>query len=98
MMCIQTPGSFVWAASLAKRLGREGWSAWGLYIVTGCLQGVLLGMGVSFLVRDWRAGRKAREGEEAEEGEGGEYTNGSVNGNGNGVEPTERSPLLAVSG
>jgi hypothetical protein len=41
MMCIQTPGSFVFAASLAVRLGPGGWSAWGLFIFTGCLQGVL---------------------------------------------------------
>ncbi|OJD34849.1 pq loop repeat protein [Diplodia corticola] len=52
MMLIQTPGSFVFAASLAVRLGASGWSAWGVYIVTGCLQGVLLGMGIYFWVRD----------------------------------------------
>jgi len=48
MMCIQTPGSLVWAASLAVRLGKEGWSAWGVYIVTACLQGTLLAMGIYF--------------------------------------------------
>lgn len=48
MMCIQTPGSFVWAASLAARLGKSGWSVWGLYMVTGCLQGTLLFMGSYF--------------------------------------------------
>ncbi|KAK5955671.1 hypothetical protein OHC33_003312 [Knufia fluminis] len=58
MMCIQTPGSFVWAASLASRLGVEGWSAWGVYVVTGCLQGTLLVMGVIYELR-WR--RKERE-------------------------------------
>lgn len=47
-MCIQTPGSFVWAGSLAARLGADGWSAWGVYVVTGCLQGSLLGMGIWF--------------------------------------------------
>lgn len=52
MMLIQTPGSFVFAASLAVRLGASGWSAWGVYIVTGVLQGVLLGMGIWFWVRD----------------------------------------------
>ena len=46
MMCIQTPGSFVWAGSLAARLGAEGWSAWGVYLVTGCLQGALLGLAI----------------------------------------------------
>jgi len=48
MMLIQTPGSFVWAGSLAARLGSEGWSAWGVYLVTGCLQGMLLTMGSYF--------------------------------------------------
>lgn len=60
MMCIQTPGSFVWAASLAARLGEEGWSAWGVYLVTGCLQGSLLVMGIYFELMD-RKRRKAEE-------------------------------------
>lgn len=51
-MLIQTPGSFVFAASLAVRLGASGWSAWGVYIVTGCLQGILLAMGIYFWLRD----------------------------------------------
>lgn len=50
MMCIQTPGSFIWSASLAARLGPSGWSAWGVYVVTGCLQGTLLVMGSYFEV------------------------------------------------
>lgn len=53
-MCIQTPGSFVFAASLAMRLGAQGWSAWGVYIVTGILQGCLLMMGLRFEIRDMR--------------------------------------------
>jgi hypothetical protein len=48
MMLIQTPGSFVWSASLAARLGIEGWSTWGVFLVTGCLQGCLLVMGIIF--------------------------------------------------
>ena len=48
MMLIQTPGSFVWSGSLAARLGIEGWSTWGVFLVTGCLQGCLLGMGICF--------------------------------------------------
>ncbi|KAJ4680041.1 hypothetical protein HRR95_003760 [Exophiala dermatitidis] len=57
MMCIQTPGSFVWAASLAARLGSEGWSAWGVYVVTGCLQGTLLVMGIYFEIMHRRRER-----------------------------------------
>lgn len=51
MMCIQTPGSFVWAASLAARLGPSGWSAWGVYCVTGVLQGTLLVMGIIYEIQ-----------------------------------------------
>ncbi|PLN79851.1 hypothetical protein BDW42DRAFT_171975 [Aspergillus taichungensis] len=48
MMCIQTPGSLVWAGSLAARLGTKGWSTWGVLIVTACLQGTLLVLGIFF--------------------------------------------------
>jgi hypothetical protein len=63
MMLIQTPGSFVWAASLAARLGVQGWSTWGVFLVTGCLQGCLLVMGICFEV-------KARREKGHEEGDG----------------------------
>ncbi|KUJ16297.1 uncharacterized protein LY89DRAFT_697521 [Mollisia scopiformis] len=63
MMLIQTPGSFVWAGSLAARLGPTGWSTWGMFVVTGCLQGTLLGMGIFFEA-------KARKQRENTEGEG----------------------------
>ncbi|KAJ5591186.1 hypothetical protein N7450_005158 [Penicillium hetheringtonii] len=48
MMCIQTPGSLVWAASLAAREGLKGWSIWGVLVVTACLQGTLLTMAIYF--------------------------------------------------
>ncbi|POS88231.1 hypothetical protein EPUL_000130 [Erysiphe pulchra] len=51
MMLIQTPGSFVWAGSLAERLGTGGWSTWGVFLMTGCLQGSLLVMGIFFELR-----------------------------------------------
>lgn len=51
MMCIQTPGSFVWVGSLAARFGWEGWSTWGIYLVTGILQGCLLVMAITFEIR-----------------------------------------------
>ena len=54
MMCIQTPGSFVWVGSLSARFGWAGWSTWGIYLVTGCLQGWLLVMSIWFEVRDRR--------------------------------------------
>jgi hypothetical protein len=79
MMCIQTPGSFVFAASLAVRLGPQGWSAWGLFIFTGILQGFLLGMSLGFMWRD----RKAARGTDPH------LTNGSAAARGD-----ERTPLL----
>ncbi|KAF2474000.1 uncharacterized protein BDR25DRAFT_332723 [Lindgomyces ingoldianus] len=85
MMCIQTPGSFVFAASLAVRLGPGGWSAWGLFIFTGCLQGCLLVMSLCFLWRDWKA-KKAGPGP------------GNGEAHGNGVllyeGESEETPLL----
>jgi hypothetical protein len=60
-MCIQTPGSFVFAASLAVRLGPGGWSAWGLFIFTGLLQGCLLAMSLWFIWRDRNAVKAAGE-------------------------------------
>ncbi|RPA77083.1 hypothetical protein BJ508DRAFT_417295 [Ascobolus immersus RN42] len=51
MMFIQTPGSFVWAVSLAAREGTK-WSSWLVYVVTGTLQGILLAMCLAW---EWRA-------------------------------------------
>lgn len=88
MMCIQTPGSFVWAASLAARLGAEGWSAWGVYLVTGCLQGSLLVMGVYFELMERRRSR-------AEELRRGDQPSDSFSDapQSNG-RPSEQTPLL----
>jgi hypothetical protein len=61
MMCIQTPGSFLWAASLAARLGKQGWSAWGVYMVTGCLQGALLVMAIYFELQARKTQKPDRE-------------------------------------
>jgi hypothetical protein len=61
MMLLQTPGSFVWAASLAARLGVEGWSTWGLFLVTGSLQGCLLAMAIYFEVNARKASRDPPE-------------------------------------
>jgi len=52
MMLIQTPGSFVFAASLIIRYGIAGWSSWGMFIVTGILQGCLLTMAIRFELKD----------------------------------------------
>jgi len=87
MMCIQTPGSAVFAASLAARLGKEGWSAWGVYLVTGCLQGTLLFMGVVFELRE-RKKQKARDNDPDPQV-----------ANGDGVDhASEETPLLRSAG
>lgn len=83
MMCVQTPGSFVWAASLAARVGWSGWSTWGVYCVTGCLQGSLLIMGIVFEYRIRKQNATVEEGPEGEVEDGGENTTQS-----------ERTPLM----
>jgi len=104
MMCIQTPGGFLFAGSLAARLGIEGWSTWGVYLVTACLQGVLLAMAIYFEVQA-RRGKQAsygngapnetqvpnhlRAGPDETDDEGGPIVE-------NGRQ-TERTPLLATS-
>lgn len=78
-MCIQTPGSFVFAGSLAKRLGPSGWSSWGIYLVTGCLQGALLTMSIIFELRE----RRWRKEGDVTVGSGHEERNGHVEDNDN---------------
>lgn len=73
-MCIQTPGSFVFAGSLAKRLGPSGWSSWGIYLVTGCLQGGLLVMSIFFELKE----RKRRKEGDGIVGNGHEGQNGQI--------------------
>ncbi|RDA95126.1 hypothetical protein CP533_2161, partial [Ophiocordyceps camponoti-saundersi (nom. inval.)] len=48
MMCIQTPGGFLFAASLFARLGLSGWSTWVIYLLTATMQGVVLVLGVYY--------------------------------------------------
>ncbi|KAJ9138394.1 PQ loop repeat protein [Pleurostoma richardsiae] len=48
MMCIQTPGGFVFAGSLFARLGWGGWSSWGIFLLTATMQGILLSMAIYY--------------------------------------------------
>lgn len=59
----------MFAGSLAKRLGPSGWSTWGIYLVTGCLQGGLLAMSILFELRE-RKRRKEGDGIVGNEHEG----------------------------
>ncbi|OJD21828.1 hypothetical protein ACJ73_06831 [Blastomyces percursus] len=93
MMCIQTPGSLVWAASLAARLGTEGWSSWGVYVVTALLQGTLLIMGIYF---EYINPSKAESDVNSEENP---VTDSGANGivayrNNEENNPSEETPLL----
>lgn len=48
MMCVQTPGGLLFAASLGARLGWGGWSSWGVYVLTALMQGVVLAMAIKY--------------------------------------------------
>lgn len=48
MMCIQTPGGFLFAASLYARMGVGGWSTWVIYLLTATMQGSVLVMGIYY--------------------------------------------------
>ena len=93
-MCIQTPGSFVWVGSLAARFGWEGWSTWGIYLVTGVLQGCLLVMGIIF---ELKARRKSAAGEgrvNDNDDRDAAVANGIPSDHVNGEEDHERTELL----
>ncbi|GAB1319561.1 PQ loop repeat protein [Madurella fahalii] len=51
MMCIQTPGGYVFAASLFVRLGWAGWSSWGIFVLTATMQGLLLYMAIYYEIQ-----------------------------------------------
>ncbi|KAI9653254.1 MAG: hypothetical protein M1829_001326 [Trizodia sp. TS-e1964] len=93
MMLIQTPGSFVWVASLAARYGVAGWSSWIIYLVTGCLQGALLAMCIYFeLVARRQRRADAARGSNADHQHGHETDDeGGYDVEGDG---DERTPLL----
>lgn len=48
MMCIQTPGGFLFAASLFARLGPAGWSTWAIYLLTATMQGMVLALAIYY--------------------------------------------------
>ncbi|EQK98050.1 hypothetical protein G6O67_000502 [Ophiocordyceps sinensis] len=48
MMCIQTPGGYIFAASLYARLGSDGWSTWVIYLITATMQGTVLALGIYY--------------------------------------------------
>jgi len=51
MMCMQTPGGYVFAGSLFARLGWAGWSSWGIFVLTATMQGILLYMAIYYEIQ-----------------------------------------------
>ena len=58
MMCIQSPGSFVFAFTLAIRQGTE-WYTWMTYVCSGIFQAILLCMCIIWRRRENRQDRNA---------------------------------------
>jgi uncharacterized protein with PQ loop repeat len=86
MMLIQTPGGFLLAGSLAARLGPQGWSTWGIFLVTAAAQGVLLVLAIYYELRNRKTSRSGWASEH-------QRARGNLRGAGNVDE--EISPLLA---
>ncbi|KAL1917994.1 uncharacterized protein VTP21DRAFT_3260 [Calcarisporiella thermophila] len=55
MMCIQTPGAFLFVISLSLRPGAN-WTTWITFLITGLLQGVLLVLCITWHIRAKRLG------------------------------------------
>lgn len=87
-MFIQVPGSLLFAFSLWQRVGWEGWSTWLVYIITGLLQGVLLGLAIHYYIRRTREG-KAETSEDTESIRAVDDVDGT-----GAAEATERTRLL----
>ena len=97
MMCIQTPGSLIWAASLAAREGAKGWSIWGVLVVTACLQGTLLVMGIYFEYFGPESKQKAvhrADEDAAQNGSASERLEAPAPEAVNAEQPSEETPLL----
>lgn len=95
MMCIQTPGSLVWAASLAAREGIKGWSIWGVLVVTACLQGTLLTMAIYFeYFGPKNKGKIGPQEDRAMNGDGALGATPAPEEQGQSEQPGEETPLL----
>lgn len=60
MMLLQTPGGFIWSASLAAREDTK-WSSWLPYLTAASLQGILLIMAVYFEMRNRKFAKETRK-------------------------------------
>lgn len=57
MMCMQTPGGYLFATSLFLRLGWAGWSSWGIFVLTATMQGILLCLAIYYEIQATRLDR-----------------------------------------
>lgn len=98
MMCLQTPGGLLWASSLAIRFGLEGWSTWSTFLITACLQGLLLFLALYFEYLD--PGRHSRRESGKVASSNGERTveNEVGHNHGYGQSSSEETPLLRGEG
>lgn len=91
-MLIQVPGAFLFAFSLWQRVGWEGWSTWLVYVITGILQGILLGLAINYYLRS------RREDKGIDEYEGDDGVTPVTPLEDAGAEPDERTALLLPNG
>lgn len=94
-LVVQVPGAFVFAFSLWLRVGWEGWSTWLVYIVTGVLQAVLLGMALNyFSVERLRRSERDQESSDEYDEEDDDEQEAREERNGHARPATERTALL----
>ncbi|CZT25053.1 related to PQ loop repeat protein [Ramularia collo-cygni] len=92
-LVVQVPGAFVFAFSLWLRVGWEGWSTWLVYIVTGVLQAVLLGMALNYFSLE-RLRRSERDEHSSDEYDEDDEEDDGDQHNGHARSATERTALL----
>lgn len=68
MMCLQTPGGFLWSATLAAREGTK-WSSWLPYFTAAVLQGTLLALAIYYEYSNKRFEKDTRRLLDGAEGE-----------------------------
>ncbi|KAL2164916.1 hypothetical protein VTH06DRAFT_212 [Thermothelomyces fergusii] len=90
MMCMQTPGGYLFAASLFARLGWSGWSSWGIFLLTATMQGLLLCLAIYYEVKAHGSGFHASKSQSPLPGRSQQHVDGDLEGDG----PTETTPLV----
>lgn len=100
-MLIQVPGAFLFAFSLWLRVGWEGWSTWLVYIVTGILQAVVLGLAITYYFRGRNAAQEEDETsvvQSSDEGDSEPSEQTALLGNGHKSRPINATQRSSASG